>query len=122
MIGKGDMERTSPIPRVPAELLREYLAVRRGPRPGQGDPVFVSAVRGRISTRQVQRIAEAMRPLIGHDWFTPHKLRHSCATHLLATSRNLRLVQEQLGHASIETTQVYTHVVLDERRAGLRGL
>jgi integrase/recombinase XerD len=118
VIGKGDKERLVPIGEVAIDVLRRWLD---GPRatllalhhvaPVRGGPVFVSD-RGRRLARQqawagVKRAAAAAGL---SDRVSPHTLRHSFATHLLEGGADLRIVQELLGHASISTTQLYTHV------------
>lgn len=119
VLGKGRKERTVPFGR-PADLaLRLWL--RRG-RPallvdGSGPALFLGARGGRIDPRAVRtvvhrRIAEVPgAPDIG-----PHGLRHTAATHLLEGGADLRSVQELLGHASLATTQLYTHVTTDRLR------
>jgi integrase/recombinase XerD len=111
-MGKGRKERLVPVGDRALSLLREYLDVRgasrlKGPRP----PLFLSN-RGAAMTRQRfwQIVAEyALRAGITKR-LSPHTLRHSFATHLVARGADLREVQEMLGHADLGTTEVYTHV------------
>jgi integrase/recombinase XerD len=111
-MGKGRKERLVPVGDRALGLLREYLEVRgasriKGPRP----PLFLSN-RGAAMTRQRfwQIVAEyALRVGITKR-LSPHTLRHSFATHLVARGADLRAVQEMLGHADLGTTEVYTHV------------
>ncbi len=118
VIGKGDKERLLPVGEVAVDWLRRYetavrpalLALHAVPA-HRGGPVFLGN-RGRRLTRQqawetVTRAAAAAG-LAGRA--TPHTLRHSFATHLLEGGADLRIVQELLGHASISTTQIYTHL------------
>jgi integrase/recombinase XerD len=118
VVGKGDRERLVPVGEVALEHLGRYLTqVRPGwlalthVQPIRGGPVFLTP-RGRRLARQqawtvVRRAAEAAG--LG-ERVSPHTLRHSFATHLLEGGADLRVVQELLGHASISTTQLYTHL------------
>ena len=118
VIGKGDKERLVPIGEVAILVLRTWLEGQRGAIVAKhhvaavrGGPVFVGD-RGRRLARQqawagVKRAASAAGL---SDRISPHTLRHSFATHLLEGGADLRIVQELLGHASISTTQLYTHV------------
>lgn len=111
--GKGGRVRLVPVLPVVAEAIEAYLA--QSPySPAPSDPLFVGARGGPLSPRVVQKAIEAMRSTLDlPPTATPHALRHSFATHLLAGSGDLRTVQELLGHASLSTTQVYTAVETD---------
>lgn len=112
--GKGRKERLAPIGSYAMQALRRWLAVRRvSPREPQGpqSPVFVNKFGRRITTRSVARMLEKYLRSTGLDSrTTPHSLRHSFATHLLDRGADIRSVQELLGHKSLVTTQIYTHV------------
>ncbi len=118
--GKGRKERLAPIGSYAIQALRRWLAVRRvSPREPQGpqSPVFVNKFGRRLTTRSVARMLEKYLRITGLDSrTTPHSLRHSFATHLLDRGADIRSVQELLGHKSLVTTQIYTHV----STAGLR--
>ena len=122
VIGKGDRERMLPVGAVAVEALSTYMetarpawferALARDPRSARrGGPLFLSAQGHRLSRmsawRELRRAA-LTAGVTGH--VTPHTLRHSFATHLLEGGADLRVVQELLGHASITTTQLYTHL------------
>ncbi len=117
VLGKGSKERTVPFGQPAAEALRAYLTERGGETQ---DPLFVNYRIGRLSARSVARIlarhllrvAAAMPEYGGPKMISPHGLRHSFATHLLAAGADLRAIQEMLGHARLSTTQRYTHVDL----------
>lgn len=108
--GKGGKERIVPVLPAVATAIADYL--RQCPftlAPEQ--PLFVGARGGPLSPRVVQRALEKMRSALGlPETATPHALRHSFATHLLANGGDLRTIQELLGHASLSTTQIYTGV------------
>jgi integrase/recombinase XerC len=117
--GKGDKERVLPLGGPVTVALEEYLAVRpelRNRRTGQQDPqaLFLGRYGTKLGVRQIRALVKryGMRAL-GHADVHPHALRHSCATHLLDAGADLRGIQELLGHASISTTQRYTHVSVD---------
>ncbi len=110
--GKGDKERIVPLGRSAVEALERYLALGRPGlvRPRVQRALFLS-VRGNPLTRQwVWEMVRASAP--SGSKASPHKLRHSCATHMVEHGADLRSVQTLLGHADIATTQVYTHVAL----------
>lgn len=112
--GKGSRERVVPFGRHARKALADYLREGR-PRLTRGkkrsvSALFVNARGGRISRQGCWKILKKYAVLAGMDKVYPHILRHSFATHLLEAGADLRSVQEMLGHASISTTQVYTHV------------
>jgi integrase/recombinase XerC len=113
--GKGRKERLAPLGRAAAAAIDAYLAAR--PRPADPRPLFLNAQGRRLSDRSVHRLLKACALRAGLDPRTkPHTLRHSFATHLLDRGADLREVQELLGHASIATTQIYTHVSMERLR------
>ncbi len=108
--GKGNKQRMVPVLPQVAQLVADYVALCPYDLPADG-PLFVGAKGGPLSPRIVQLAMERLRGALGlPDSATPHALRHSFATHLLARGGDLRAIQELLGHASLSTTQVYTAV------------
>jgi integrase/recombinase XerC len=114
-LGKGKKERLVPFGEKAAAAIRVYLPVRDGLRPAveaRGrEPLFLNARGARLTDRSVRRILD--RALFSAEverHASPHALRHSFATHLLAAGADLRTIQELLGHASLSTTQKYTHL------------
>ena len=106
--GKGKKERLAPLGGPAVEALQKYLELRA--RSARG-PLFVNRFGGRMTARSVQRMVKKYLIAANLDpSLTPHKLRHSFATHMLDAGADLRSVQELLGHANLSTTQIYTHI------------
>ncbi|MGH9104564.1 MAG: tyrosine-type recombinase/integrase [Acidimicrobiales bacterium] len=107
--GKGSKQRRVPISEHAAASVDRWLRHGRAVLSRPGSPkeaLFLNAKRARLGPRDVRRIVDRRSPTPTH----PHALRHSFATHMLDGGADLRVVQELLGHASVRTTQVYTHV------------
>ncbi|MBO5721511.1 MAG: tyrosine recombinase XerC [Lentisphaeria bacterium] len=121
--GKGKKERLCALGRPARTALRNYQQQRRQ-RPVENTPsapLFVNHNGGRITPRSFQRNLKAYLQAAGlPPDFTPHKLRHSFATHLLDAGADLRSVQEMLGHANLGTTQIYTHVSTERLKEAYR--
>jgi integrase/recombinase XerC len=113
VVGKGSKERLVPIGSVALDAIAAYKLVAKI----TGGPLFLSKLRKRLSTRSINTLlkkylAQSEIPFN----VTPHKLRHSFATHLLDNGADLRSVQALLGHSSLSTTQIYTHVTKERLR------
>ncbi|SER40694.1 site-specific tyrosine recombinase/integron integrase [Corynebacterium cystitidis] len=108
--GKGNKQRVVPFGTQATSALRAWIEGARDDLASDTDALFVGVRGGRINQRQVRRIVERAGQRAGVSELTPHELRHSAATHLLEGGADLRVVQELLGHSSLQTTQIYTHV------------
>lgn len=113
VMGKGSRERIVPVGDAAADALRAYLGLGR-PRLSRSSgqrALFLNHRGGRLTRQGVWELVKKYAGRVGlQEKMTPHTLRHSCATHLLENGAGLRYVQELLGHASVSTTQIYTHV------------
>jgi len=107
--GKGNKERIVPIGERAIGMLKEYL----NQVPAFGEHIFYNQKKTPLTTRSVHRIVKQVMKKINRPAGSPHTLRHTCATHLLEGGADLRAVQEILGHASLSTTQRYTHLQMD---------
>ena len=112
--GKGRKERISPIGPTAVTSIKKYLEMRAADPRNQtfdAEPLFVNKHGKRLSTRSVRRKLDKYLLMCGLDSsISPHTLRHTFATHMLNNGADLRSVQELLGHQSISTTQIYTHL------------
>jgi len=123
VVGKGRKERRVPLSAPSQRALRRYvtdgrhLLLAASSRPPEPQALFVNARAGRLGPRSVRRIVARYAAERGGAALGPHSLRHSFATHLLDGGADLRSVQELLGHESLGTTQIYTHVSSERLRA-----
>ena len=119
--GKGKKQRTSPVGGTALHALRKYLELRRADARAASfdqNALFVNKHGQRLSTRSVRRKLDKYLAEAGLDpSISPHTLRHSFATHMLNNGADLRSVQELLGHQSLSTTQVYTHLTAPRLKA-----
>ncbi|MFL6130788.1 MAG: tyrosine recombinase XerC [Mycobacteriales bacterium] len=123
VIGKGDKERTVPFGAPAERALEDWLRTGRPElaTADSGRALVLGAKGRRVDPRTVRRLVhEHLAELPGAPDLGPHGLRHSAATHLLEGGADLRSVQEILGHASLSTTQIYTHVSVERLRAAYR--
>jgi site-specific recombinase XerD len=120
VFGKGSKERLVPVGASALGFLRAYLASRG--RPGDGEALFINRRGGRLSSDGVAFLVRRWcrrSPLL--KTVAPHAFRHSFATHLLDRGADIREVQEMLGHSSLSTTQIYTHVSLKRLQQSYRA-
>lgn len=122
IVGKGRKERLALLGETAREALARYEETVPGGECGERDPVFVSGPGRALTPRAVQMLFKKYLAVAGLDHrLSPHKMRHSFATHMLDRGADLRSVQELLGHAHLETTQIYTRVTAERLRTAYRG-
>ncbi|MGI6460359.1 MAG: tyrosine recombinase [Candidatus Hydrogenedentales bacterium] len=122
VLGKRKKERIAHLGNWALDALQAYLSVRQTLGHPEHRRLFVNARGGPLTTRSVQRVMEkyVRAVLPGRRDVSPHTLRHTFATHMLNGGADLRVVQEMLGHESLSTTQIYTHVSVDRLKAVYR--
>lgn len=108
--GKGNKQRVVPFGNEASAAVAAWLESGRDELAGDTPAMFVGTRGGRIDQRQVRRVVERAGRGAGVEHVGPHTLRHTAATHMLEGGADLRVVQEMLGHTSLQTTQIYTHV------------
>ncbi len=114
VMGKGRKERIVPLGRAAGDAIREYLASKEGKTRTLQDPLFEGRQGKAVSARTVQRLVKKRLGEVSEiHRLSPHVLRHTFATHMLNAGADLRAVQELLGHASLSSTQIYTHVTTE---------
>lgn len=115
VLGKRNKERLAHLGSFAVKALNAYLSVRGELGSPRHDVVFVNSRGGPLTTRSIQRVVEkyVRQVLPGRREVSPHTLRHTFATHMLDGGADLRVVQELLGHESLSSTQIYTHVSID---------
>lgn len=119
VLGKGKKERIIPTTPFALTLARSLIDLRTGLSPDS--PFLLNDSGERLSIRQIQRVVEtSLAPVSTASKRSPHTLRHSFATHILDNGADIRVVQELLGHASLASTQIYTHVTKDRLREAFR--
>ncbi|WP_432458066.1 tyrosine recombinase XerC [Cellulomonas iranensis] len=122
VVGKGDKERVVPFGRPAARAVDAWLTTGRPRlvREGSGPALLLGRRGGRADQRQLRAVVHELAAAVGVDDVAPHALRHTAATHLLEGGSDLRTVQEILGHASLSTTQRYTHVSAERLRSAFQ--
>jgi|WetSurMetagenome_2_1015567.scaffolds.fasta_scaffold00110_26 integrase/recombinase XerC len=122
VVGKGRKERVVPVTESAIGAIREYLAARPALASAAEPPLFTGRGGRRLSGRQMERIvAHELAAVTSQKKRSPHVLRHSFATHLLDRGADIRAVKELLGHSSLATTQIYTHMSKEHLLKAYRG-
>jgi len=120
VVGKGNKERIVPVTTAATDAVDRYHRLRRG-TPADSEALFASDNGGRLSVRQIRRVVTAtLTQVTQQKKRSPHVLRHTFATHMLDNGADVRAIKELLGHASLGTTQVYTHVSKEHLLAAYR--
>jgi integrase/recombinase XerC len=115
--GKGKKQRLAPIGEKASAAIRDYMQASRDIRDKDSRAIFLNKNKARLTDRSVRRIVDTyIKKICIKDSVSPHTLRHSFATHLLNRGADLRSVQELLGHESLSTTQIYTHISTDRMK------
>jgi len=115
--GKGKKERIAPIGESASKAIRDYVHFTANARKDKTKAVFLNKNNTRLTDRSIRRVVSRyIKQISIKDNISPHTLRHSFATHLMNRGADLRSVQELLGHASLSTTQIYTHVSTDRMK------
>lgn len=116
VIGKGDKQRIVPVGNSAIDAIRDYLKAREKLLSADsGDILFLSKSGKALDSRQIYTLLQGYIKLVANQkGFSTHTLRHSFATHLLERGADLRVIQEMLGHSKLSTTEVYTHVTLED--------
>jgi integrase/recombinase XerD len=129
ILGKGRKWRIIPLPEALQEVLHAALSERKEARQGKEQPFFVSQFGRRLSIRMIQTVADdtirqlkEQYPSLENKALSSHKLRHSFATMQIRSGTDIRTLQELLGHASIETTQIYTHIDNRQLRSAMDNI
>ena len=123
LTGKGNKQRVVPYGQPAAEAFEAWLEFGRPALESEksGDALFLNQTGGRVGVRQIYGLVASLLKETTSGALGPHALRHSVATHLLDGGADLRAVQELLGHASLGTTQIYTHVSIERLKSGYQS-
>ena len=117
VLGKGNKEREASLTNEAIRILKSYLKARSLWKGNKGEAVFLSRTGSRITKMNIQRNIERYGKEAGIvKKITPHMIRHSIATHYLNGGMDIRKIQSFLGHSSLASTQIYTHLVTDDQR------